>query len=154
MKTNELILSVILSASIFVPIFYVIFVGNKRKNSVTSALAKLAGSLNLSITESDIWGDKALGYDKVKKILIFISIKGNQSIEQQIDFQTVVRCKLLNNPTFVALQLFKMDSTIETMELYNTNEDALFEAEQHINMGKKWIVILDKKIPFRPNKVA
>jgi hypothetical protein len=154
MKTNELILGVILTVSIFGPLFYLYIVGRNRKNRITKTLNELAAALNLSINESDIWGDKALGYDKVKKMFVFISLKGNQSMEQQINIRAVVSCKLLSKPTSVALQFVKMDSTIDTIELYNTNHDVPLESGYHIALGKKWIDILGKEIPFRPKKAA
>jgi hypothetical protein len=154
MKTNELILGVIFSASIFGPILFLYFAGNKRKNKLTKALNQLVSELNLSISVSDIWGDKTLGYDKVKKMLVFISIKGNESIQQHIDLHKVVSCKLLDKPTLVGLQFVNMDSTIDTIELYNPNHDAPLESGFHITLGKKWIDILGKEMPFRPKKAA
>lgn len=157
MKISILLLSIILTASVFLPFFIFIYNGTKNTSSTKKQIASLIKNNGLAYSIKEIWRKNFIGLSDDNKILSFINTSGEQPVVFNIKLEDLKQCAIVrdyNKDKNGVLNLKSIDLEITfrtsanknmTIPFFNIDEDLIEDFEnQRI---EKWHALILKAIP-------
>ncbi|MTI20450.1 hypothetical protein E1176_05390 [Fulvivirga sp. RKSG066] len=157
MNTSDIIVSVLFIAAIVGPIVYLIHRSKSLPIQLLTALKDRAFELNLSLSEQETWNNRAMGYDAIKKVLLFTIKKGESYLHYDFDLKDVSEVELITNKKLAVIEMrWTQPLKIDRIVLYDIHEDEPLDLGFHIALAKRWIKLLDTKKTqrFTPPKAA
>ena len=145
MKTSTILISAILFALIFIPLFYLVSIGSRQEKKVRKAIQKLCDQNKINLTELELSGDLILGIDSTQKKLIYSSRKNISESFEIIDLTLHNECKLKTLKTkgkyieWVCLELATTHSKKDIIFYQENEEDApVTDPNKCLKDAEKW----------------
>lgn len=154
MKTGEIIIGIVLTASIFAPLFYLYFLSNRKKMKIERALKLLAKRHDMRLSEFEIWNQKGLGFDSSKRALVYVSILNDLPTEKHVNLLDVKSAKVVANHDVVTIQINTYSSDVINLEIFNSLFDEPLNSRFHLLLAKKWVDYLNNLIKNNTQKAA
>jgi hypothetical protein len=165
MKTSLIIVSTLLTLSVFIPFFYFIYNGLKNTNNTSKKAAILLTNNGITYSVKDIWHNYYIGLSDDKKTLTYMNVSTQNPININILLSEIKQCNIIRNNTkgkdnvisLHSLHLeFQYKSTNKPnliVSFYNTDDDLLEDFE--MQRIEKWQEIIKKALPEKTiNKLA
>lgn len=93
MDTSLVIISVLVVIAVFGPIYFINHTGNSDRKKLVREFNNLAKQYELSISEFEAWGDKAIGFDAVAKQLLYVRKLEAEFHHEIISLAEVSKCE-------------------------------------------------------------
>ena len=116
MENSFVIISLILVAIVFVPFFYMNYLGKKETKKL-KAICKANISRNeLKISQQEIWADHYIGIDSDQKKLLYLQGLKSDNKETLIDLKYVTGCNKIEKSKTIKIK-DKKESRLERLVL-------------------------------------
>lgn len=145
MKSSTILISAILFALIFIPLFYLVSIGSRQEKKVRKAIQKLCDQNKINLTELELSGDLILGIDPSQKKLIYSSRKHISEKFEIIDLTLQHDCKIKTLKTqgkfleWVSLELVNSNQKKEIIFYQENEEDVpVTDPNKCLKDAEKW----------------
>lgn len=159
MKFPIIIISILLTLSVFVPFYLFIYFGKKNTNSIKYKIESLLKDNSITYNSKEIWRNNFIGICYDRKILTYIQINSNATISKNIPLAETKQCniiKSLNKDKDKVIRLKKLDLEFVyksssksnlVINFYDENNDSSedFETER----VEKWHQLIKNTMPVQ-----
>lgn len=166
MDNAMIFVSVLLVAVIFTPFFYFGFLGGKKSRSLKHQVKEILKKQGYSLSSKEYWGNRFLGIDAEKRVLIFVGSGESEMDVTEIDLRDLTGCswgkqteriktnsgngnQLVNLELELYFQQGK--SATRTLRLYDRDEELQEDFEEQ--RAERWVdtikACLQPKGPIR-----
>lgn len=123
------------------------------KHDLNGHLQQMAGANALTLTTVDQFQNKIIGYDDLKKKLIYIDLDFDQ--ELLIDIHELFRVKLIKKLTVYHLELSFNDHSKDPVSIifYNRFTDGVLTRNRLFTKAFYWESLLNKALATRAEKI-
>ena len=115
MDISLVILSLILVGSVFIPFFFFNSAG-KSENKIKKKIKQSIANFALNISQSENWGNKYIGIDTDRKIVLYLNFSESDNEEQQISLNHVKVCQILEKRKVIKTKASK-ETLLEKLDL-------------------------------------
>jgi hypothetical protein len=159
MKISMSTIYIITTLFCVLPCIYFIFIGKKNTNNKDKLFKDTLKDENVSLSLTEQWNNKFLGFDESKNMLLFMKLMNQEVSLLKIDLNQIKSCQInkktrdvkKENKMQTELQslslefLFLKKNEIITFNFYDINDD--FSQDLEIERADKWQTLIDQKKP-------
>lgn len=116
MDISLVIVSIVLVGSVFIPYFMLNGEEHKERKKIGLIIKCVISENNLNISESENWGNRYIGIDKVQRKMLFLKIIPSGNYTQLLDLNTLKGCQILIKRKDIKTK-YKKDSILENLDL-------------------------------------
>lgn len=137
---KSLTLGILFTIAIFGPFVYFIWLGRKRLRKTQQVINRVGLKRNLNFTEKEIWNDRGLAIDPLKR-MIWVDTSSSNYKWKVIDLAKVQSCNVIDTQHIIQLIITYKDQKwqpFEVITLFDAKVDDPFEKGFHTILSKKW----------------
>ena len=159
MKISVVIISTILTLSVFLPFLLFIYNGTKNTSSTKKHIAFLIKDNGIIYSLKEIWRKNFIGISNDNKILTYINSNGEQASINTINIEDLKQCNIIkqhkkDKDNVVRLKSLELELIYKlpisknlTIPFFNIDEDLIEDFE--IQRIEKWHNLILKAIPLQ-----
>ena len=159
MKISVVIISTILTLSVFLPFLLFIYNGTKNTSSTKKHIAFLIKNNGIIYSLKEIWRKNFIGISNDNKILTYINSNGEQASINTINIEDLKQCNIIkqhkkDKDNVVRLKSLELELIYKlpisknlTIPFFNIDEDLIEDFE--IQRIEKWHNLILKAIPLQ-----
>ncbi len=159
MDTTLTLVDVLIVASIFVPIFVLIRIGNNPKRKLFKQFKALAEKNGLNIVEKEFWANSCIGIDTAKKTLLFMRNENGSFNGELVALNNVKECKVATSVESIRTKtekkniLQKVDlqiyftgnsSSMDSLSFYDHHR--IYSEDFEVMRAEKWKNIIHEQL--------
>lgn len=116
MKTEILIVDLVVTGMVFIPYFLFIFIAKQHYRQIDKMFRTEAENYNLTINVKDRWNQNAIGIDYQKNKLLFVQGRNEEMEVELIDLSVITATRIL--PVFKKVKKnHKLEDQLESITL-------------------------------------
>ncbi len=159
MKISMLTIYIITTLFCVLPCIYFILIGKNHTNKKDKLFKDTLKDENVSLSLTEQWQHKFLGFNKSKNMLLFMKLLNQEVSLLKIDMNQIKSCQInkkirdvkKENKMQTELQslslesLFLKENEIITLNFYDINDD--FSQDSEIERAEKWPTLIEHNKP-------
>jgi len=157
MKIPLIIISIVLTLSVFIPFYLFIYYGIKNMNNIKSKINSILKNNAITYNFKEIWRNNFIGISADKKVLTYIQVNNGIPIIMNIAMAEIKHCNIiknLNKDKDKIVRLKKLDLEIfhkssnkanSVITFYNEIDNSTEDYE--IERIEKWNELIKNAIP-------
>lgn len=160
---KSVIMGTLFIIAIFGPFFYIAWLGRARLNKSKKIIARVANQRKLQFSEREIWNDRGLAIDPIKRMLIWVDTSTSNHKWSIINLSGITSCSVIHTSDSIQLSVSSQTNkgtVSEKIDIFDTKIDDPFEHGFHQLLATRWKdrinqFISTKKSPsLTPRKAA
>ncbi|ADV49520.1 hypothetical protein I2486_11205 [Cellulophaga sp. E16_2] len=162
MDTSVITICLVLVGIIFIPFFLFNMSGKSTSKKVEEAAKALNTKNQLTISQSELWGNAYIGIDENKQKLVFLKFSEKETYERVVAISSVKDCMILEQRKFFKVKN-KKDSHLEKLDLKITlksgqyfelnfyDETLNYSEDFEVKRIEKWKMLINQLITLESN---
>jgi len=153
MEKSLIIISIIILALFFIPLIILFSRKSKKVNSQLKKFQNIGATLNLHLSEQDVWEDHGIGIDRELKHVFYAKGKEFSDMTENVDLEKVRRSEVnkvsrslgsMNVVDRIDLRIIFKDSNSPhlLLEFYNVHINRQIYDEYHL--AEKWSKVINE----------
>lgn len=140
MKTSDIIVSILFTVALFGPIIYLYYYSKSHYFKMLSTLKNFARGKNLSLSQFDVWGNKALGIDDKNGVLMFSDQYIEKTPVMEIDLAQTSHVELITSSKEIIVELkVATISKPVSIVIFDPYVNDPLERGFHLELAKRWV---------------
>ncbi|MEQ8474360.1 MAG: hypothetical protein RIC35_24400 [Marinoscillum sp.] len=137
---KSVIMGTLFIIAIFGPLFYFVWLGRARLNKSKRIINRVANQRKLRFTERELWNDRGLAIDPVKRMLIWVDTSTSNYTWNIINLTGISSCTVIHTSDSIQLNIIQTNRAIasETICIFDTKTDDPFEHGFHQLLATRW----------------
>lgn len=153
MDTSFVIVCLIVVGLVSIPYFLFGLAGQSEKKNMKAKINQIIEKNNLSVSQSENWGNTYIGLDTNHRKILFLKILASENLEQLLDLDIINGCQIMEKRKAIKIN-DKKELLLEKLDLevtFKNNEhrflnfydrDQMIQEDLELQRIQKWKNIL------------